>query len=222
MGTEPYGKSIPGNWAGTRYANWKSILTWFVIYEGVGGNRATNAAVEVNGIELWYLSTKDKVWKRIQSAKYPEWNGAYDLNAVAATTSGSTFKAVSQAAALFAPSTTNIIHGGLNQTNTPWNTATDTADISAIYASVQHRLTLKNSNGTDDRSQANYTLQAGVDYYPYIGAMVKDLNATYIPGAGSGRFLKVTTSWRNSTVLLKAKGITDQYLLTLPPPALDY
>lgn len=222
MGTEPYGKSIPSNWIGTRYENWKSMLTWFVIYEGTGGNKATNTAVEVYGIELWYLSTKDKVWKKVQSDKYPEWNGAYDLKAVAASTTAATFAAVTQTVARFAPTATNIIHGGLNQTNTPWNPTTDKADISALYASVKHRLVLKSAGGVDDRAVANYVVQTGIDYYPYIGARVKDLNATYMPGAGSGRFLKATTNWRYSTVLLKAKGMTDAALFDIPAPTFDF
>lgn len=222
MGTEPYSRSIPGNWVGTRHFQWKSILTWFVIYEGAGGNQANNSAVEINGIELWYLSTKDKIWKKVQAAKYPQWHGDYDLKAVTAAALSLNYKSISQNVAIFAPTSKNIIHGGLNQTYTPWNEATDTDDISALYAAVRHRLVLKDPNGEDDRDAANYTIQVGIDYYPYVGAKVKDLNATYMPGAGSGRFLKVKPFWRYSTILLKSKGIDDQYLLSLPPPKLEF
>ncbi|MFG6487503.1 hypothetical protein ACG04R_12545 [Roseateles sp. BYS78W] len=222
MGTEPYSHSIPSNWVGTRHAQWKSILTWFVIYEGAGGNQASNSAVEINGIELWYLSTKDKIWKEIQSGRYPQWHGDYDLKAVTATTQSLNYKSVSKVVATFAPTSKNIIHGGLNQTNTPWNDFTDTDDISALFATVRHRLVLKDPNGEDDRGAANYTVQAGIDYYPYVGAKVKDLGATYMPGAGVGRFIKVKTSWQYSTVLIKSKGVTNQYLLSLPPPALEF
>lgn len=222
MGTEPYGSSVPTNWTGTRYDKWKAILTWFVMYEGVGGNKATNSVVEVNGLELWYLSKKDKVWKKIQAAKHPEWNGAYELNAIAAVTASKSYASVTPAEARFAPTANNIIHGGLSQTTTPWNASTDTGDISALFAAVRHRLVLKNAGGVDDRNIANFTVQAGIDYYPYLGARVKDLKATYIPGAGSGRFIKSTASWRYSTVLLKAKGLPDSALFNTAPPAFEF
>ncbi len=222
MGTEPYGSAIGSWWKGTRYDNWRGVLTWFVIYPGEGGNPATNSAVEINGLELWYLSIKDKVWRKLQAGSLPTWNDAYAQNAVDATTS-SFYKSTVSAAMSFAPSANNMVHGGLGQTSTPWNTATDLADIDAIYAVARHRLVLKNSAGVDDRARANLIVQVGVDYYPWVGAKVTDLGAAnYLPGAGVGRFLLSTPDWRYSTFLVRSKRITEAQMLAVSPPAVTY
>lgn len=222
MGTEPYGSAIGSWWTGTRYAQWRGILTWFVIYPGEGGSPAPNSAVEINGIELWYLSAKDKVWRRLQSGNLPSWNDAYAQNAISATTS-SIYKSAAGASMSFAPGSNNMVHGGLSQVSTPWNSTTDQGDIDAIYAVARHRLVLKNSAGVDDRAKSKLVVQVGVDYYPWVGAKVTDLGvANYLPGAGVGRFLQSTNNWRYSTLLLRSKRITEAQMLAFPPPSLIY
>lgn len=222
MGTEPYGSAIPNWWKGNRYEKWRSVVTWFVIYPGEGGNPAPNSAVEINGLELWYLSAKDRVWRRLQSGPLPAWSGAYAQNAIDSSTE-STFRKVSNTAAIFAPGSNNMVHGGLGQVAVPWNDATDKADIDAIYASVRHRLVLKNSNEPDDRAKARLIVQVGIDYYPWVGAKVADLApANYVPSAGSGRFLPSVNGWRYSTVLLRSKRITEAQMLTVTPPSLTF
>lgn len=222
MNTEPYGSAIGSWWNGTRYAQWRGITTWFVIYPGEGGSPATNSAVEINGLELWYLSAKDKVWYRVESGALPTWTGAFAQNAVSSTAS-SIYKSVTTTATSFAPSNSNMVHGGLSQVSTPWNSTTDRADIDAIYAVARHRLVLKNSAGIDDRAQASLVVQVGVDYYPWVGAKLTDLGAaSYVPAAGLGRFLKSTSAWRYSTVLLRSNRITEAQMLAITPPSLIY
>lgn len=222
MGTEPYGSAIGSWWTGQRYPQWRGILTWFVIYPGENGNSATNSAVEINGMELWYLSAKDKVWRRLQAGGLPTWNDAYAQNAITASTSAF-YKSANGATISFAPGTNNMVHGGLGQVSTPWNNATNQGDIDALYAVARHRLVLKNSAGVDDRARAKLVVQVGVDYYPWVGAKVTDLGAAnYLPGAGVGRFLLSTNGWRYSTLFLRSKRITEAQLLAVPPPLLVY
>lgn len=223
MGTEPYGSAIGSWWQGTRYPQWRGILTWFVIYPAEGGNPATNTAVEINGIELWYLSAKTKTWARIQSSALPTWGDAYSQNAVDRINSASIYKASAPTTMIFAPAANNIVHGGLGQAPTPWDSTTDRADIDALLAIVRHRLVLKNSAGVDDRAQARLVVEAGVDYYPWVGAKISDLGTgTYLPGAGLGRFLRATNGWRYSTFLARSKRITEAQMLQAPPPGLAY
>lgn len=222
MQTEPYASAIPSWWPGTRYAQWRGILTWFVIYPDASGNTATNTAVEINGLELWYLSATDGKWKLIQSNALPVWNSAYSQNAIDPSSTPA-FVASSTSSLSFAPSATNMVHGGLGQVPTPWNTATNLGDIDALLAVVRHRLVLKNPKAADDRNKALLAVQAGVDYYPWVGAKVSDLGAgTYLPGAGVGRFVKAAKTWRYSTFFIRSKRVTDSQVLSTSPPAFIY
>ncbi|MFN5048809.1 heparinase II/III family protein, partial [Roseateles sp.] len=222
MNTEPYGHAIGSWWKGTRYPYWRGILTWFVIYAAEGGNPAKNTAVEINGIELWYLSTTTKTWRLVQANTTPVWTDAYAENAIDIS-HDRVFKRVNQAEASFAPSSKNIVHGGLGQATTPWTSRPDTADIDALYAVVKHRLVLKDPAGPDDRQISRLGVQAGVDYYPWVGARVADLGAgQYLPGAGVGRFIQATSGWRYSTFVARSKRITEAQLLAIPAPQLRY
>lgn len=221
MGTEPYGSSIPQNWPGIRFAEWRAVLPWFVIYEGLPDNPAKNTAVEINGIELWYLSSTDRVWRLLTSGVAPSWDGSYNPDAIAVSDKKA-FRRIAGAQAAFAPESTVIVHGGLGQVETPWISGTDKADIAALFVSVRHRLTLKDKDGQDDRNTANFVVQAGADYYPRIGARLGDLNAKYVPGVGLGRFMKVQTSWRYSTLLVTQKGLNPSDVLKARAPNLAY
>ncbi len=221
MGAEPYGSSIPSNWTGIRFEQWKAILPWFVIYEGVGGNTASNSAVEINGIELWGFSLKDRVWRKLNAAALPTWNGSYHLDAVAKSAARG-FSAVSKATASFAPSASLIVHGGLGQVATPWDTTTGKDDVGALYVSVRHRLVVKSEKQQDDRSEANLTINVGADYYPWVGSQLSDLNANYVPAAGLGLFQKVTTKWRYATFFIAKTNLAPEQILKATPPAFVY
>jgi len=221
MGTEPYGSAIGSWWSGTRFPEWRSMVTWFVIYPDETGNPAKNTAVEVSGLELWALSIKDKTWRLVQGSLIPTWS---DIVAQDAINSSNTkaFQTSSPMSAIYAPGPDNMMHGGLGHASTPWNLSTGRGDINALLVVVRHRLVLKDPRAPDDRAIARLGLQAGVDYYPFVGAKVSDMNASYVPGAGVGRFLKVTPNWRYSTTFIRSNRITEQELLAIPAPALRY
>lgn len=221
MGTEPYGSSIGSWWPGTKFPQWRGMVTWFVIYPGEGGNPASNSAVEVSGLELWYYSARDKDWHQVQAAQLPSWAGAVAQNAVNSSPTPA-YLDVTATTVKYAPSSDNMVHGGLSQTQTPWNDTTGLADIDAFVALVRHRLVLKNSSGQDDRATANLALQTGVDYYPFVGAKVSDLNASYVPAAALGRFIKVNTNWRYSTVFVRSGRLTEAQMLATAPPFFAY
>lgn len=222
MGTEPYASALPSNWPGTRFADWRAMLGWFVIYEGVGGNTARNSAVEVSGIELWYLSKASKTWKLVQSGLQPNWGTTLAPDAMTTLSVTAAAKEETPHSTTYVPTATNVVHGGLAQAETPWNSAANRSDIDAIYLAVRHRLALRDTSGVDDRAHANFVLQAGVDYYPYLGSRVSDLKAPYVPGAGLGQFIKVSSQWRYSTMFLKSSAISEPQLLKIQPPVFNY
>jgi hypothetical protein len=221
MGTEPYASSIPTWWVpGIRFAEWKAMTAWFVVYPGEQGNPAKNSAVEVDGLEMWVLTGTPRTWKKVQSARVPAWQGAFALNAVSNLGSVAV-QSTPSGSRLYTPSNDYMIHGGLDQTAVPWVTGRG-ADIQAIYVSLRHRLVLCNPAGPDDRSAANIGIAVGVDYYPWVGAKVKDLGATYVPAAGVGRFFKAAADWKYSTVLIKKNTLAVNDLLGMPLPSFNY
>lgn len=221
MGTEPYAASIKPWWKGTKFAQWRAIVSWFTVYAEEGGNPAENSGVEVAGVEAWYLSTTDREWKRLQSSLRPTWHGAYATNAI--DRSVERIHAASSVEGLvLAPSRQNMVHGGLSHADTPWSADPERADLSALLVSVRHRLALKDAVGPDDRARARLMVQAGADYYPFSGAKVSDLNAAYVPSIGLGRFLRAGPDWRYSLMLVTRKNLSSTSLLQGLPAAFDF
>lgn len=217
--TEPYGAAIPAYWKGKRYAEWRAMLPWFVIYEGEPSNPAVNVEVEVSGIECWVLLQSTRRWVLAGAGARPAWDSIYAPNAVdrlAAKAVGQ----VAEAAVRYTPAQQAMVHGGLGQLAVPWHDGA--ADIRALYVSARHRLTVKDPAQADDRGVANLGLQVGLDYYPWVGAKLSDLEAAYVPAAGLGRFLKVSPEWRYSSLVLRKAGVGESELLTQSLPEFRY
>lgn len=221
MGTEPYASSLRSTWSGYRFEKWRSMLSWFVVYEADGGNPAKNAAVEIGGIEMWYLSQADRIWRKLQSGIYPKWHGAYSTNAVDKAKA----KVISEKRSnnlVVIPTNQSMVHGGLGHVETPWSKDPSRADLAAVFVSVKHRLVVRNPSAHDDRDKARLVVQAGADYYPFMGARVVDLNATSVPSIGLGRFLLADEHWRYSTMIVVKKGLRVKEVLSGLPDRFDY
>lgn len=217
--TEPYGEAIPSYWKGKRFAEWRAMLPWFVIYEGEPANPAVNVQVELSGIECWVLLQSTRQWVLAGAATRPAWDSVYAPNAVdriAADAAGR----VTEGAVRYTPRTRAMVHGGLAQVPVPWHEGK--ADIRALYVSARHRLLVRDEAMPDDRLLANIGLQVGLDYYPWVGARLADLQAAYVPGAGLGRFLKVTSAWRYSSLVLRKAGVAENELTDQVAPAFRY
>jgi hypothetical protein len=219
MNTEPYGWAIPSYWKGIRYADWRAMVPWFVIYEGEPSNPAKNVQVEISGIEAWVLLNSTRKWQLLGAATKPVWDSFYAPNAIDLISTDS-LAAVSPQSVSYTTGPSYMIHGGLGQMLTPWSGSA--SDIRAMYVSVRHRLKLKDASMPDDRAVANIGVQVGLDYYPWLGSKLSDMGASYVPGAGLGRFIKVSVSWRYSTVLLKNAGVSDAQLIDAGLPNFAY
>jgi hypothetical protein len=218
MGTEPYATAVPAWWRGIRHPEWHSLASWFTVYMDAPGSPTTNSGVEIGGIEAWALLESTRQWTLLRASAKPSWQGAFNPSAdKSLQRSGGKFSPKGSFVAV--PTTAYMVHGGIAQTALPW---TDRADIRALLVSVKHRLTVVDTSQPDDRGAARFGVLAGADYYPWVGAQVSDLGASYNPGAGSGRFLKVTKDWRYSTVLLQCKHCSVDELLRTPPPQFIY
>lgn len=220
MGTEPYGRSIPSYWQGKRYDEWRAMLPWFVIYEGEPSNPASNVQVEIDGIECWALSASMRRWLQVGAAARPVWDSLYAPNAVDRVALSAASRKAESGGARYDTDPNHMVHGGLRQLPVPW--AGGRADMLAIVSAVRHRLVLDRADGPDQRAIANIGVQAGVDYYPWVGASLADLQASYVPAAGLGRFLRATAHWRISTFFVGKAGVAADDLLAVDPPAFSY
>jgi hypothetical protein len=219
MGTEPYASAIPSWWKpGIRFPEWRAMVPWFVIYPEEGGNPSTNTAVEVSGIEFWVLTETSNAWEKLEAAAVPAWQKEVGLKGQSPR-SAQTIQSSADSRA-FLPSSDFMIHAGLPQVAVPWIQGRG-ANVKAMLVSVRHRLIVANPALPDDRSTARLGFSLGIDYYPWLGATVKDLKAKYVPAAGVSRFIKITTEWRHSTLLIAKKGVTPEEILSIPPPALQ-
>lgn len=216
MGTEPHASTVPKNWGGPVIQDWTAIVPWFIAYEDETRNKSTTTQVEVSGIELWTLGLAGK-WTKLCSALPPEWCDPFSENAINTTTSTSPIIRTSNGNT-FRPGKGVAYHGGLHRVPTPWNA--QGADILAIYASVRHRLVL---DGADDPADVYFGVECGVDYWPSMTATLADVApATYIPGAGDGRFMRAKANWQYSTFYCKKTGVTDAQILGYAPPTFVY
>jgi hypothetical protein len=218
MGVEPLGSAVPAWWRGIRHAEWHSLAAWFTVYMDSPGTPTVNTGVEIGGIEVWVFTESTRQWTLLRAGAKPSWQGAFNPAADRSLQrSGGKFSPQGTFVAI--PTMSYMVHGGIAQTAVPW---TDRPDIRALLVSVKHRLAVIDTSKPDDRDLAQFGLLAGADYYPWVGAQVADLGASYNPGAASGRFLRVTKDWRYSTMLIQCKRCTADELSGTPPPQFKY
>lgn len=220
MGTEPYAESIPDWWVpGIRYPEWRSMSSWFVIYPDDLAVATQNTAVEVQGMEMWVLLKSTGGWKQLQAASMPSWQGHYRLSG-AGRVSEADYVDSPDGSRIYRPGLDFMVHGGLGQVATPW--VGQGADIQAIYLSIRHRLALRDPHGVDDRNLARFGVAVGVDYLPWLGASLADLQADYIPSAGVGQFQRSEDAWRVASILIPAPGMKPTRLFRARPPSFSY
>lgn len=221
MGTDTTDRSIPQNWKGNRFQEWRAVLPWFAIFEGASGGDNTNAAVEIGGIELWQLSRKNLQWSLLALSDSPTWVGSYAQNAVDLSTHRAHI-AGARPRSIVAPGINSIVHGGLGQAELSWDEEARRADIGALFVAVKHRLVKRNATIPGDIARANLLVQAGADYYPRVGTSLRDLDSKYVPGAGLGQMKRATEDWRYSTLILIDKQIDRSQILSIQPPNFKY
>ncbi len=219
MGTEPYGNAVPSYWRGKRFDEWRVLLPWFVIYEGEPGNVARNVQVEIGGIECWVFTASERRWIEVGAALRPVWDSLYAPNAVDQVAKSAAGRDA-EGSMRYSTNAGHMVHGGLGQLPVPW--ANGRSDVLAMVSAVRHRLVLERPEGPDDRAVANIGVQAGVDYYPWKGARLSDLDASYVPAAGVGRFMRATASWRYSTFFAGKTGKSSDEMLAAEPPAFTF
>lgn len=178
----------------------------------------------VDAAALWEVSSSPKGGWRCRTwvagaAARPVWDSIYAPNAVDRVAASGAGK-VSETAVRYTPRQEAMVHGGLGKMLVPWHDGV--ADIRSLYVSARHCLVVKGVTEPDDSAIANVGLQVGLDYYPWMKAKLADLEAAYVPGAGSGRFLRVTSDWRYSSLVLRKSAVQEGELMAISPPGFKY
>lgn len=221
MGTEPYAHAIPEWWSpGIRFEEWRAMGSWFVIYPAVDAMPVSNTMIAIGGMEMWGLLASTGAWVPIQVGPHPAWKGNFKLGGGGKIGPADHLPG-SDGSTHFRPGIDYMIHGGLGQVLVPWTDA-EGADLSAVYLSVRHRLVLQDPAGPDDRALARFGVAVGVDYYPWLGAGLIDMEANYVPSAAVGQFEQANDSWRRATVLFTRSGMAEAALYLPAPPGFQY
>lgn len=215
MGAYPYGWSIPQNWPGNRFKEWKVILPWFLIFQELGAKNTINTGVEFKNFQMFFHVTSSGSWIRAAKKNSMSWSFADNINLSSKSNNPFFFRVGDYE--LYRSSDSHVVHGGLGQYPLPWNQGSQSPDYDAIFVSVQHRLRMIDPNLPTDLSQTKFLVLVGADYYPFMGAGIKDLKANYNPGVGMGRFLKVTNEWRLSSFFVKKTDVSFNILFAPPP-----
>lgn len=221
MGTEPYGDAIPHWWTpGIRFAEWHAMSSWFVVYPDDMATPVTNTVVEVSGMEMWVLRSSVGFWQRMQSGIVPTWQGNYRLGG-GGRLGPASYQTSPTGSRLYRPGVDYMVHAGLGQVSVPWRNDLG-ADVQAVYVSVRHRLSLRDPLGVDDRATAKFGVAVGVDYFPWLGATLQDMEANYVPSAGVGQFQASTSEWRYAAILITKEGMNESEVYQPRPPAFRY
>lgn len=206
----PRGDAIPSWWGGNRPTWTNAELSWFTAFEAQG-NTSKNTRLQIKDLRFYVLSEATRQWSLIDATEAPEttlWSYPFDY---VSGMSGANVRTESSGGVSMKPKYPNFHHG--------WGhaKAINAADVRAVFATVDFRLTLDNPNGVDDRASAKFVVDSGADYYP---DMSLKWSLGYAPGVGNGRMMLATSNWRSATLLVPNKnyGSTMAEMRSNPPP----
>ncbi len=159
---------------------WNALTGWFTVFESQN-NTDQNAKIYYSDFEVWLLKgsdVKSAVWEQLP-AMPTSWAAYYDTDIV--TGLGSALP--DSTSGYYEFQHPNILHGGTSKVSF------DGHDVLGVF--VRTKAWLDSAD-----SQAELLISVGADYYPTYDSSVSKgdfANANYLPGAGSSRFVYLTT-----------------------------
>ncbi len=209
LDTDGWGTNPRVGYGNTPPDGWNAVLPWGQVYTDEQGNESTNTRFQIRNLQLWYLSKTDDSWKK--------WSSSSDI-------SGANYAEDFQ-------NDTNIPAdirdengngGGISSTliegynfhfwDNTGRVVIDPDDIAGIWASLESRLIVNDSNEPDDRSEARLMMSAGADYWENTTVQWdqwKTNGDIFI-----GRFRYLTSEWQT----FHAHTLTETQLKDNPPP----
>ncbi len=188
---------------------WNAVLPWGQVYTDELGNQSTNTRFQIRNIQLWYLSKASDTWKK--------WSSSSNI---AGANYAEDFQNDTNIPADIRDENTN--GGGISATlvegynfhfwDSDGRTEIDPKDIAGIWASLESRLILNDSNEADDRGEARLMMSAGADYWENTTVQWdqwKTNGDIFI-----GRFRYLSAEWQT----FHGHTLTEEQLKENPPP----
>ncbi len=191
---------------GNNFAPQAALEWWGGLFTGPSGNPASNTLVNVRNVSLYILSKSTGIWtgysfpfSQISSDIYSaDFTADYGTSVDMRQEPDGSFSfsvAAGQVAHFYAPYPRISVNPN---------------DVGGIVALMEARLILKDSNGSDDRSEASYLLGSGTDPYPdTTGGGIENNESV-----GNGKLKYVGESWRSFAMTTLSK----TQLASHPPP----
>jgi len=221
MGNNPSGANLP-SWYLSSYPEmaqtgyWKSIIPWFVLFEGEG-NSSSNTRIQMRNMKLFILSRSTNQWSVLVSEQDMGGEFCPHGSNYLHCTGGDNKRNESDGGGIsIKPMAGNDFHGWYGG-----RTAINGGDIKAVFVTLQSRLVLDSSANGDDRDSARYLFDVGADYYPEMGP-----SKIYLPGVGVSRAKLITKDWRSFSFMTFSDvgnqdpggGISEAEFRDNPPP----
>ncbi|NIY90659.1 hypothetical protein [Vibrio diazotrophicus] len=183
----PRGDAAPAWWADSvlddrmkTSASWSALTGWFTIFES-NTNTDQHVKIYYSDFEIWLLKGSDvkhAFWEKL-AVTPTTWASYYDSDIV--TWQGSALP--DDSSGYYEFQHPDILHGGTSKV------AFDGDDVLGVFVRTQAWL-----DRVDE--DAELLMSIGVDYYPTVDSSVSKgdfANANYLPGAGTSRFVYLTT-----------------------------
>lgn len=199
MGSNPRGCSGPQWWlnshAKKEYKDcdlWTGYIQWFIVFEG-GGNAATNARIEIRNPRSYFLSKSSGRWYLVTPNQSSHWFPANKTVVRKVLGELDVDDLGSGVISLRVETGKPYTYHGIGDAGLIDITG-DAADIEAVFATVEARLTVDDETKPNDLDKAVWLVQSGADYYPSVRAKVEE---ALPPGVGLSRSKRVTSQWQS-------------------------
>ncbi|MEO0899708.1 MAG: hypothetical protein AAFY71_25075 [Bacteroidota bacterium] len=193
-------------WGNNPPEDWFAVIPWGQVYRDPNPVIAKNTRIHIRNLQAWYLSKANKWTAWIQSSdifgKHYLENYEDDIN-VAASIRQEGAGGISVA-----------FKDGYNFHFWPTQGRVDMnpQDIKAVWVAVEARLILDDSEGPDDREEANFLLGAGGDYWRSLTAEWDNFKSS--GDIAIGRMKYLSTEWK----AFNMHTLSPQQLNSAPPP----
>ncbi len=198
-------------------------LTWYVAMEAVG-NMAVNTRVQIRNLRCMYLSNATGQWQEFDLKVAPvaeEWTYPFEPTYAGAGNARAELDANGGGISL------KPVYPLLSHGYGDGHTINNPEDWRAVSVSMEFRLIKDDVNGIDDRANARYVVDCGLDYRPGYQwdtatqtNIFREWTSSFVVAAGNSKMLLATNDWRGSALIVPATrlGCTYAELTSNPPP----
>lgn len=209
MGADWRSVSVPSwydglNFSGTR-TFWEYAQPWYVVWDAQGHQANLNVRLAVRNLRTYALyDTAPTTWVLVTDSAQPA-GDPFSRDIITVGGDASARPEGDGSLSIKIDPAGSVYHGyPIGATITP-------ATLIGLHVRMQARKILENGGGPDQRSSARYTVQVGLDCYPFAGANTSVLQSSYAPGALASRFVEIGNDWMwvYGTTVIPARRVDD-------------